>query len=159
MAQSRWWLLRVLGRIILAPFFFVNFADFWLGDQLCSMTTPILDLYYLFCYLGYGGSVGQMIRFQIFVWISEYISLFNQNYVSMNQNRYSNPLPYLLRFSRHRVGSARRPSMEYARCWVLSPSGSDYCSVYDDTVTRKTKCSSTMPANTAVACSSSCFRP
>ena len=52
--QGRWWLLRVLGRIICAPFFFVRFEDFWLGDQSTSMTTAVLDLYYMFCYLASG---------------------------------------------------------------------------------------------------------
>ena len=48
--QGRWWLLRVLGRILAAPFFIVKFADFWLADQLTSMTIAILDLYNMLCY-------------------------------------------------------------------------------------------------------------
>ncbi|KAF7493666.1 Xenotropic and polytropic retrovirus receptor 1 [Sarcoptes scabiei] len=40
---ARFWLLRVLYRLISAPFFPVTFADFWLADQLNSLTI----LYYL----------------------------------------------------------------------------------------------------------------
>jgi len=31
--DARFWLLRVLGKIMLAPLFHVGFADFWLADQ------------------------------------------------------------------------------------------------------------------------------
>lgn len=34
--DARFWLLKVLSRIVLAPFFYVGFADFWLADQLNS---------------------------------------------------------------------------------------------------------------------------
>ncbi|CAG2055912.1 unnamed protein product [Timema podura] len=35
--EARFWALRVLGRIVLAPLFYVNFADFWLADQLNNL--------------------------------------------------------------------------------------------------------------------------
>ncbi len=37
-------------RIFTAPFHHVGFADFWLADQLNSLTTVLLDLEYLICY-------------------------------------------------------------------------------------------------------------
>ena len=52
--QGRYWFIKVLGRVLLAPFFFVTFEDFWLGDQLNSLNTTILDLFLLFCYFGTG---------------------------------------------------------------------------------------------------------
>jgi hypothetical protein len=48
--RSRGWLLRTLGRILLAPFTPVEFRDFWLGDQLCSMTFLLGDFGYSVCY-------------------------------------------------------------------------------------------------------------
>jgi len=49
-------------RIFTAPFHYVGFADFWLADQLISLTTVLLDLEYLICFysievdwLGYTG--------------------------------------------------------------------------------------------------------
>merc|ERR1719427_191010 len=35
--EARFWFLKVAQRIILAPFFSVSFADFWLADQLNSL--------------------------------------------------------------------------------------------------------------------------
>ncbi|CAB4066336.1 Xenotropic and polytropic retrovirus receptor 1,Xenotropic and polytropic retrovirus receptor 1 homolog [Lepeophtheirus salmonis] len=43
-------LLRVLGRIATAPFFYVGFADFWIADQLNSLAPAITDLHYLICF-------------------------------------------------------------------------------------------------------------
>jgi EXS family len=37
-------------RILTAPFHYVSFADFWLGDQLVSLTTVLLDFEYLICF-------------------------------------------------------------------------------------------------------------
>jgi hypothetical protein len=31
--DGRYWLIKILGKIVLAPFFHVGFADFWLADQ------------------------------------------------------------------------------------------------------------------------------
>jgi hypothetical protein len=39
--EARFWLLRVLSRIVLAPFFYVGFADFWVADQ---VKTPYVVL-------------------------------------------------------------------------------------------------------------------
>ncbi|EDX05566.1 GD21730 [Drosophila simulans] len=45
--SGRIWLLTVVGRILLSPFFFVNFADFWVADQWTSLVVTIVDHYYL----------------------------------------------------------------------------------------------------------------
>ena len=41
--SARWWLLRVFGRVIVAPFAAVNFADFWLADQVCFASLFFLE--------------------------------------------------------------------------------------------------------------------
>lgn len=38
------------GRIILAPLFYVNFADFWLADQLNSLVVVFVDFQYFICF-------------------------------------------------------------------------------------------------------------
>ncbi|XP_058806050.1 xenotropic and polytropic retrovirus receptor 1 homolog [Phymastichus coffea] len=48
--EARFWLLRITSRVIIAPFAYVNFADFWLGDQLTSFSTALLDLQFLICF-------------------------------------------------------------------------------------------------------------
>ncbi|XP_075229124.1 solute carrier family 53 member 1-like isoform X2 [Lycorma delicatula] len=48
--EARFWVLRVLLRIIASPFFYVGFADFWLADQLTSLVPALLDLQYFFCF-------------------------------------------------------------------------------------------------------------
>ncbi|XP_052895260.1 xenotropic and polytropic retrovirus receptor 1 homolog isoform X3 [Anopheles moucheti] len=48
--EARFWTLRILSRIVLAPFFYVNFADFWLADQLNSIVPAFLDLQYFICF-------------------------------------------------------------------------------------------------------------
>jgi len=42
--------LMVTLRILLAPFFFVTFGDFWFADQLNSTVAFMLDFEYLLCY-------------------------------------------------------------------------------------------------------------
>lgn len=48
--EARFWTIRVITRVVLAPFFFVTFADFWLADQLNSIVPALLDLQYFFCF-------------------------------------------------------------------------------------------------------------
>ncbi|XP_055624019.1 xenotropic and polytropic retrovirus receptor 1 [Toxorhynchites rutilus septentrionalis] len=48
--EARFWTIRILSRIVLAPFFFVNFADFWLADQLNSIVPAFLDVQYAICF-------------------------------------------------------------------------------------------------------------
>ncbi|EDV54605.1 xenotropic and polytropic retrovirus receptor 1 [Drosophila erecta] len=45
--SARIWLLTVVGRVLASPFFFVNFADFWVADQWTSLVVSIVDHYYL----------------------------------------------------------------------------------------------------------------
>ncbi|KAK9500665.1 hypothetical protein O3M35_001890 [Rhynocoris fuscipes] len=48
--EARFWALRVLGRIVASPFFYVGFADFWLADQLTSLVPAMVDLVSFVCY-------------------------------------------------------------------------------------------------------------
>uniref|UniRef100_A0A8B9H9K9 Xenotropic and polytropic retrovirus receptor 1a n=1 Tax=Astyanax mexicanus TaxID=7994 RepID=A0A8B9H9K9_ASTMX len=48
--KSRFWLLKLLFRVFTAPFHRVEFADFWLADQLNSLVIVLMDLEYLVCY-------------------------------------------------------------------------------------------------------------
>ncbi|XP_048108483.1 xenotropic and polytropic retrovirus receptor 1a isoform X2 [Alosa alosa] len=48
--KSRVWLLKLLFRVFTAPFHRVEFADFWLADQLNSLVILLMDLEYLVCF-------------------------------------------------------------------------------------------------------------
>ncbi|KAF5279086.1 hypothetical protein FQA39_LY05764 [Lamprigera yunnana] len=48
--EARFWFLRICGRMFAAPFFHVGFADFWLADQLNSLTNALLDFHFLVCF-------------------------------------------------------------------------------------------------------------
>ncbi|XP_003974240.1 xenotropic and polytropic retrovirus receptor 1a [Takifugu rubripes] len=48
--KSRFWLLKLLFRVFTAPFHRVEFADFWLADQLNSLVVVLMDLEYLACF-------------------------------------------------------------------------------------------------------------
>jgi len=48
--DSRFWLLRVLFKILTAPFHAVGFADFWLADQLTSFEIMFSDIQYFMCW-------------------------------------------------------------------------------------------------------------
>ncbi|XP_065831182.1 xenotropic and polytropic retrovirus receptor 1 homolog [Oscarella lobularis] len=50
LVESRRWLARVLLRIFTAPLWEVEFADFWVADQLCSLTQTMIDLEFSLCY-------------------------------------------------------------------------------------------------------------
>ncbi|XP_044532858.1 xenotropic and polytropic retrovirus receptor 1 isoform X3 [Gracilinanus agilis] len=51
--KSRFWLLKVLFRVFTAPFHKVGFADFWLADQLNSLTVLLMDLEYMICFYSF----------------------------------------------------------------------------------------------------------
>ncbi|XP_035270519.1 xenotropic and polytropic retrovirus receptor 1a [Anguilla anguilla] len=51
--KSRFWLLKLLFRVFTAPFHRVEFADFWLADQLNSLVFVLMDLEYLVCYYSF----------------------------------------------------------------------------------------------------------
>ncbi|KAI0252472.1 EXS family-domain-containing protein, partial [Lactifluus subvellereus] len=46
---SRWWFLRTVARLLKSGFSRVEFADFWLGDQLCSLAFPLSNIYFIAC--------------------------------------------------------------------------------------------------------------
>lgn len=48
--EARFWTVKILARIVCAPFCYVNFADFWIADQLNSIVPAFLDLQYFFCF-------------------------------------------------------------------------------------------------------------
>lgn len=48
--NSRFWLLRHCFNCFSAPFHFVTFTDFWLGDQMNSLVTSFQDLQYMLCF-------------------------------------------------------------------------------------------------------------
>ena len=51
MRRARYWLAKVIGRMVTAPLFSVRFEDFWLADQFNSLVVVFLDYEYLFCVL------------------------------------------------------------------------------------------------------------
>nr|XP_023674483.1 xenotropic and polytropic retrovirus receptor 1 homolog [Paramormyrops kingsleyae] len=51
--KSRFWLLKLLFRVFTAPFHKVEFADFWLADQLNSLVVLLMDLEYLVCFYSF----------------------------------------------------------------------------------------------------------
>lgn len=52
--DARYWFLNICMRMFGAPFFHVNFADFWLADQLNSLVGALLDFQFLACYYSLG---------------------------------------------------------------------------------------------------------
>ncbi|PAV58031.1 hypothetical protein WR25_18800 isoform B [Diploscapter pachys] len=48
--NSRYWLIKHCYMCFTAPMHFVTFTDFWLGDQMNSLTTAFLDFQYLICF-------------------------------------------------------------------------------------------------------------
>lgn len=48
--NSRFWFLKHCFNCFTAPFHFVTFTDFWLGDQMNSLATCFLDLQYFICF-------------------------------------------------------------------------------------------------------------
>lgn len=65
--EARFWTVRVLSRILLAPFCYVTFADFWVADQLTSIIPAFLDLQYFFCFYSrntnWSKATGQYLEF------------------------------------------------------------------------------------------------
>ncbi|CAF3045827.1 unnamed protein product [Rotaria socialis] len=51
--HARFWFLKIMGRIICAPFYRVGFADFWLADQLTSLELLFFDIEYFVCFYIY----------------------------------------------------------------------------------------------------------
>ncbi|CAE6434665.1 unnamed protein product [Rhizoctonia solani] len=47
--SARYWLLRTFGMLFLSGTRRVEFADFWLGDQFCSLVYTMSNMYFLIC--------------------------------------------------------------------------------------------------------------
>jgi len=47
--QARKWIIKIIGRLVCAPFFFVRFADFFLGDQFMSISYIFTVIEILIC--------------------------------------------------------------------------------------------------------------
>ena len=50
------WLLIKMKRLVVAPYYPVEFADFWLADQLNSLASVVMDLEYLVCFFTFDGN-------------------------------------------------------------------------------------------------------
>ncbi|KAL5291367.1 XPR1.2 family protein [Megaselia abdita] len=48
--EARAWAIKIVGRAVMAPFFFVTFADFWIADQLNSIVPAFLDIQFFLCF-------------------------------------------------------------------------------------------------------------
>uniref|UniRef100_A0A915PT59 SPX domain-containing protein n=1 Tax=Setaria digitata TaxID=48799 RepID=A0A915PT59_9BILA len=48
--NSRFWIIKHCFNCFSAPFHFVTFIDFWLGDQMNSLVTSFLDFQYFICF-------------------------------------------------------------------------------------------------------------
>lgn len=55
--KARFWLLKRLWRLVACGFYPVQFADFWLADQLNSLVSLFLDFEFIICYYGIDGSI------------------------------------------------------------------------------------------------------
>lgn len=42
--EARFWTIKIISRVICAPFFYVNFADFWVSDEICVVLVRINKL-------------------------------------------------------------------------------------------------------------------
>ncbi|XP_046843969.1 xenotropic and polytropic retrovirus receptor 1-like [Xenia sp. Carnegie-2017] len=56
---ARWWLLKIIYRVVTAPFHSVGFADFWLADQMNSLCRMFLDFEFSICFLFYGQKIDE----------------------------------------------------------------------------------------------------
>merc|ERR1712131_167715 len=54
--KARMWLLVKMKRLVVAPYYPVEFADFWLADQLNSLASVVMDLEYLVCFFTFDGN-------------------------------------------------------------------------------------------------------
>ena len=51
--RSRRWLMKNIARVLLSPFYHVDFTGFWLGDQLTSLELIFFDLQFFICFYIY----------------------------------------------------------------------------------------------------------
>ncbi|KAL0490289.1 hypothetical protein AKO1_009462 [Acrasis kona] len=48
-ASARWWMLKVICRVLCTPLLPVKFKDFWFANQLTSLSDFLYDLQFVFC--------------------------------------------------------------------------------------------------------------
>lgn len=48
--HSRWWLIKSVARLGVSGLWGVEFTDFWLGDQFCSLAYSLGNLYFVGCF-------------------------------------------------------------------------------------------------------------
>ncbi|XP_051858995.1 xenotropic and polytropic retrovirus receptor 1-like [Drosophila albomicans] len=69
--RARMWILRMIGRILGAPFYKVVFPDFWMADQLTSLTVCMVDYYQLIrFYYRYCRGKANVFEFEPDTWIT-----------------------------------------------------------------------------------------
>ncbi|TDL22762.1 EXS-domain-containing protein [Rickenella mellea] len=47
--SSRWWLIRNVGKLLASGTMPVEFTDFWLGDQFCSLVFTLSNIFFIGC--------------------------------------------------------------------------------------------------------------
>ncbi|RPD75683.1 EXS-domain-containing protein [Lentinus tigrinus ALCF2SS1-7] len=52
--SSRWWLVKNVSKLLTSGMHRVEFADFWMGDQFCSLVFTLSNLYFVGCVYGTG---------------------------------------------------------------------------------------------------------
>jgi hypothetical protein len=80
--QSRYWFIKKLFRVFSSPFHHVEFCDFWIGDQLCSLELVFFDIEYYFCFYTNGLNINSSDLNQIFFcssWSQVLLQSFFQN--------------------------------------------------------------------------------
>lgn len=48
--RSRWWFIKSVARLGVSGLWGVEFTDFWLGDQLCSLAYSLANFYFVGCF-------------------------------------------------------------------------------------------------------------
>lgn len=48
--RSRWWLVKSVARLGISGLWSVEFTDFWLGDQFCSLVYSLSNFYFVGCF-------------------------------------------------------------------------------------------------------------
>ncbi|KAG1876291.1 EXS family-domain-containing protein [Suillus subluteus] len=48
--HSRWWLIKSVARLGVSGLWSVEFTDFWLGDQFCSLVYSLSNFYFVGCF-------------------------------------------------------------------------------------------------------------
>ena len=80
--QSRYWFMKKLFRVFSSPFHRVEFCDFWIGDQFCSLELVFFDIEYYLCFYLNGSNVSSTDLNPIFFcsgWTEVLLQSFFQN--------------------------------------------------------------------------------